>query len=670
MKRRSIQAAPGLLPVALLAALQATFSHAADLPAGQATTATRAANAAVLQQLDFSDRASFDAVKRGFVAWLDSPVIRGDAGHYLGEKGVVYDASRLDFLHGQAAPDTVNPSLWRQSQLLAEPGLYRVSERIFQFRNYDAGTMTLIAGDTGWIIVDATLSAEVAAAGLKLANEKLGARPVKAVIITHSHADHFGGVLGVTTLEAIKAGKTEVIVPEGFFEGAVSENLYAGNAMSRRARYSYNEFLDFGPTQAVGAGLSVPPSKGSITIAQATRTIRQTGETMTVDGLDVVFQSAPGTEAPAEMLFYFPQLKALCVAEDANYTMHNLYTLRGAKVRSARAWADTLNTTLEMFGNDVEVAFGPHTWPTWGNASIRAFLTKQRDMYKYINDQTLRLANQGYDAVEIANRIKLPAALDKEFYNRGYYGNLKQNVRGTYDFYLGYYNGNPVTLDPLPRTESARLYVQAMGGAAQVLKLGRAAFDQGNYRWCAELVNHAVYADPSNHAARELLAAALEQLGFQAESATWRSVYLSAAKELRAPDKPRVGAIRVINPARLPLPMAVDYAATLVDPAKADGKVRRLGLEVQGTGERYTLSLENSVLFLTKPRAGEKLDATMSLKASDFGRIVSGDAHATDLVRSGAIQATGNAAALDDIVAVLSYPDASFPLVTPVDAAR
>lgn len=637
----------------------AQAASATAMPAaGSASPHTSAANKAVLTELDFGDRRSYEAVSRGFIARLPDPVIRDKAGN------VVYDSTRFDFIKG-AAPDTANPSLWRQSELNKERGLYKIADRIYQFRGYDTANMTLVQGKTGWIVIDTTTSAEVAAAGLKLANDKVGYRPVKAVIFTHSHADHFGGIDGVVSPEDIKAKRVQIIAPAGFVEEAVSENLYAGNAMARRARFSYSDGIPVGPAGAIGTGLGVAVSQGSVGLAIPTHTITKTGQTLTIDGTKVVFQNAPGTEAPSEMMFYFPELKALCLSEDATYLMHNLYTLRGAKVRSPHVWAAALSETLELFGDQAEIAFASHSWPTWGNANIRKFVSDQRDMYKFINDQTLRLANQGYNAAEIAERLKLPGSIGKPFYNRGYYGSLKHNVRATYQLYLGFFDGNPATLDALPRTESARRYVEAMGGADNVLKLGRAAFDQGDYRWTAELVNYAVYADPANRQARELQAAALEQMGFQAESATWRGFYLMGAEELRSgkpyPAKP------LVDPRGIPVPMAVDYASTLVNPERAAGLTKRIGLNVSDERAKYTLSLENSVLVLSKPSANDKLDGTLTMTAPQFGAVIGRQAKVSDLVSAGGVKSSGSGAeALDAIAGLLDAADLAFPLVTPV----
>ncbi|WP_408097100.1 alkyl/aryl-sulfatase [Peredibacter sp. HCB2-198] len=629
-----------------------------SIEAGKATAKTKEKNAAVLKELNFDDNESFDFATRGLVAKLPDPKIMDQSGK------VVNDGDIFIFTQNKSAPSTVNPSLWRQAQLVSQHGLFKVADKIYQFRGYDIANMTLIQGNTGWIVIDTTTAPEVAAAGLKLANEKLGKRPVSAVIITHSHGDHFGGMSGVLTDEEVKGGKIPIIAPQGFMEEAISENLYAGNAMARRAAYSYGDGLENGPEGSVGTGLGTKVSTGSTGIIPPNKLIASSGEKMTIDGIDIEFQMAPGTEAPAEMLMFFPQLKALHLAEDATYNMHNLYTLRGAKVRSPLVWANALNTTLEMFGDRAEVAMASHHWPTFGKSKIRDFVTKQRDMYKFINDQTLRLANQGYDMEEIAEQIKLPDTLAKEFYNRGYYGSLSHNVKATYQYYLGYFNGNPSTLNQHPRTVAAKKYVEAMGGADKVIKQARKAYDKGDYRWSAEILNHVVYANAENKKAKDLLAASYEQMGFQAESATWRGFYLMGANELR--NGAKVGARTLVDASKLPAAMVVDFASTLVDPDKASGKTKRIGVELTDTKERYTLTLGNSVLFLGKPQNEERLDSTYTLTSGDFGRLLSGTARSSDLVENGSLKVSGDEGAIDEIASILTRPDPMFPLVTPV----
>ncbi|MEK2690791.1 alkyl/aryl-sulfatase [Bdellovibrio sp. GT3] len=642
-----------------LAVLFATsVSHGAELPDGKATEHTKRENQKYLKMLDFNDKEEFELAQKGFIATLDNPLIKGKDGK------TVFSLAAFDFVKGDAAPDTTNPSLWRQSQLTRIHGLFKVTDKIYQIRGFDLSNMTLIEGKTGWILIDPLLSAETAAAGLKLANDKLGQRPVKAVIYTHSHVDHFAGAGGVITEADAKSKKVQVIAPEGFMEEAVSENLYAGNAMGRRADYMYGRTLQNSPIGNLGTGLGPGTAIGSTTLIPPNKTITKTGEKLTVDGVEIVFQMAPGTEAPSEMLFYFPQMKALCLSEDATSTMHNLYTLRGAKVRSPAVWTNALSETLSMFGSKADVSFASHHWPRWGNAKVVEHISKQRDMYKFINDQTLRLANQGYDAEEIAEKIKLPDTLAKEFYNRGYYGSLSHNVKATFQLYLGFYNGNPATLHKHPRTEAAKRYVAAIGGASKVMKVGREAFDKGDYRWTAELVNHLVYAEPNNKEARQLQAAALEQLGFQAESGPWRDVYLSGAAELRG----RVPgeATPFVDTRTLPLAMLIDYTGMRLNPEKTAGKSMKIGLALNNSKEKQTLELNNSVLHVRKAIPNEKLDATYTMSSSDFGAVLGGMESSADLQKSGKLKSTGKTGALNELVSMLDTFDHSFNLIAPV----
>ncbi|MFS4461026.1 alkyl/aryl-sulfatase [Bdellovibrio sp. HCB2-146] len=649
------------LPVAFITALSMSAYAVEKLPApGTATSFTKKANQAVLNELNFSDREDFDLATRGLIAKLANPIIKTSR--------TPYDTEAFSFLANKPAPDTANPSLWRQSQLTSQSGLFKVSDKIYQIRGLDISNMTLIEGKSGWIVIDPLSSVETAAAGMNLVNEKLGKRPISAVIFTHSHADHFGGVLGILTAEDIKAKKIPIIAPEHFIEEAVSENLFAGNIMSRRATFMYGNFLPNSPIGNLGTGLGPGVSDGTHSIAVPTKLITKTGEKMTIDGIDVVFQMAPGTEAPSEMLFYFPQLKALCLSEDTVATMHNLYTLRGAKVRSPLVWSSALSKTLEMFGDQAEVAFASHHWPRWGNAKIRQYITDQRDMYKFINDQTLRLANQGYDAEEIAERIKLPDSLGKKFYNRGYYGSLNHNVKATYQLYLGFFNGNPATLHQHPRVEAAKRYVQAMGGPAKVLKIGREAFNKGDYRWTAEVVNHLVYASPTNKDAIQLQAAALEQLGFQAESGPWRDFYLTAAKELR--DGKTNMAPPVVDPGSLPLAMLFDYTSLRINPEKANGKTIRLGLNTTDTNEKYSLVLNNSVLVSSKALPNEKFDSVLEVKSSAVGKLLSGMETPEQIQKAGLLKISGKTQSINELVAMLDTFDNRFNLVTPVEERK
>lgn len=649
------------LSVILITAMSLSAQAAEKLPSpGTATSFTKKANQAVLNELNFSDREDFDLATRGFIAKLADPKIKTARS--------TYDTDAFNFLVGKPAPDTANPSLWRQSQLTSLSGLFKVSDKIYQIRGFDVSNMTLIEGKSGWIVIDPLTSVETATAGMQLVNEKLGKRPISAVIFTHSHADHFGGVMGVLTAEDIRAKKIPIIAPEGFLDEAVSENLYAGNIMSRRATFMYGNYLPNNPSGNLGTGLGPGVSDGTHSIAVPTKLITKTGEKMNVDGMEVVFQMAPGTEAPSEMLFYFPQLKALCLSEDATSTMHNLYTLRGAKVRNPLVWSNALSKTLEMFGDQAEVSFASHHWPRWGNGKVRQHISDQRDMYKFINDQTLRLANQGYDAEEIAEQLKLPDSLGKKFYNRGYYGSLNHNVKATYQLYLGFYNGNPATLHQHPRVEAAKRYVQAMGGPSKVLKIGRDAFNKGDYRWTAEVVNHLVYANPTNKEALQLQASALEQLGFQAESGPWRDFYLTAAKELR--DGKTNIAPPIMDPRSLPLAMLLDYTSLRINPEKANGKTIRLGVNTTDTNEKYSLILNNSVLVAGKAHPNEKFDSVLEVKSSELGKLFTGMESPEQIQKAGNLKISGRTQAINELVSMLDTFDDRFNLVTPVEQRK
>ncbi len=643
-------------------AFTTSLTSAAELPEGKATNYTKQINQSYSKMLDFANKEDFEFANKGFIATLDNPVIKNAEGK------TIYNLNAFNFVKDTEAPDTANPSLWRQSQLTRIHGLFKVTDKIYQIRGFDISNMTLIEGKSGWIIIDPLISAETAAAGLKLANEKLGKRPVKAVIYTHSHVDHFGGAGGVITEADAKNKKVQVIAPEGFLEEAISENLYAGNAMGRRAEFMYGRYLQNSPVGNLGTGLGSATSMGTVGLIPPNKTISKTGEKLTVDGVEIVFQMAPGTEAPSEMLFYFPQMKALCLSEDATSTMHNLYTLRGAKVRSPNVWSQALTTTLDMFGAKSEVSFASHHWPRWGNAKVTEHLTKQRDMYKFINDQTLRLANQGYDSEEIAEKIKLPDSLAKEFYNRGYYGSLSHNVKATYQLYLGFYNANPATLHKHPRVEVAKRYVTAMGGASKVLKMGREAFDKGDYRWAAEMVNHLVYAEPNNKDAKKLQAASLEQLGYQAESGPWRDVYLTGAADLRGANRGDVQPF--VDPRTLPLGMLIEYTGIQLNPDKAAGKSMKIGLVINNSKEKQVLELNNSVLHLRKMNPGESVDSTYSMTSEDFGSIIGGMVRSEDLQKSGKLKSEGKADSLNELVAMLDTFDPKFNLVTPVEEKK
>ena len=495
-----------------------------------ATANTERANAAVRQAMTMNDKQDFEDATRGLMAQLKDPIVKAADGR------VVWNTQRYEFVKGDP-PATVNPSLWREQKLNTAAGLFKVVDGVYQIRGYDMANMTLVEGASGWIVIDTLFTEDVARAGLKLAMETLkSSKPVVAVIYTHSHADHFGGVRGVVDEADVRSGKVKVIAPEGFMDNAIAENVLAGNAMSRRANYMYGISLPANDKGSVGTGLGMTLSNGAPGLIPPTVIVKKTGEEMTIDGVRIQFQMAQDTEAPSEMMMYLPEKKALCLSEVAVKLMHNVYTIRGAKVRDALVWSKYINETLDLFP-DAEVAFASHHWPTWGNANVRQFVANQRDTYRFLHDRALNLANQGETMPELANASFFPKGLAADASSHGYYGTLSHNLRAVYNFYLGYYDANPATLDPLLPTESAKRYVAAMGGEAAVVALGRKAFADGDYRWVVELVNKAVFANPNNAEARALQADALEQLGYQAESATWRNAYLMGALELRSGPK-------------------------------------------------------------------------------------------------------------------------------------
>ncbi len=504
-----------------------------------ATAETAAANAAVT--FSFDDPGDHERASRGLLATHETGRIT------IGDHPV-WDTAGHDFLRtDDPAPDTVHPGLWRQGKLNAIHGLFEVADGCWQARGYDISNITFLAGEKGWVIIDPLTTAPTAAACLELANRTLGERPVTAVIYTHSHLDHFGGVLGVTTQEAVDAGDVRIIAPIGFLEEVVSENVIAGPIMGRRASYQFGPFLPTGVRGQVDVGLGQAIPLYLSDLIAPTETVSETGEELVIDGLRVVFQNTPDAEAPAEMNFHFPDLGLLCMAENCSHNIHNLYPIRGAQTRNALAWSKYIHEALEMWGDTTQIMFASHHWPRFGQDDVKRFLALQRDVYRWMHDQTMRLANQGYRPMEIAEELTLPAAFANESHVQGYYGTVSHNVRSVYNRYLGWYDGNPANLNPLPPVESAERYVEAMGGVDAVLGIARAAFADGDYRWVAQLVNHAVFANPANVEARQLQADALEQLGYQAESGTWRNAYLMGAQELRhgSPEGP-IGAGRFL----------------------------------------------------------------------------------------------------------------------------
>jgi alkyl sulfatase BDS1-like metallo-beta-lactamase superfamily hydrolase len=554
------------------------------------TAATLSANAAVQEQLDFQDRQDFEDATRGLIA--SDPSLQA-----INEQGVtVWDMPAYDFI-GTQAPDSVNPSLWRQAQLNNIHGLFEVAHGIYQLRGYDLSNMTIIQGNTGWIIVDPLTAEETAAAAIRFARQHLEPLPIVAMIFTHSHIDHFGGVFGVLTSEGVQAENIRIIAPEGFMEEATSENVIAGPAMSRRAMYMYGKQLARSERGHVDSGLGKSPAFGTFGLLEPTEIIDHTPQAVDIDGIEFVFQNAPGSEAPAELTFYLPKWKAFNGAEVTSHNMHNLYTLRGAKVRDALRWSNYIDESIGLFP-EAEIYLASHHWPIWGKGRIKIFLEEQRDVYKYIHDQTVRMFNQGLTPGEIAEQLELPETLQTSFYNRGYYGTTRHNARAVYQEYLGWYDGNPAKLNPLPATEAAARYVDLAGGSEALMHKAQAAFDSADYRWVAELLNHLVFADTDNQAAKALLAETYDQLGYQAESGPWRDVYLSAAYELRhgAPEQGlNIASMEDVLRAT-PVQRFFDSMAVRLNGPEADGVELKVKFVFTDLGESYLLTVGNSVL--------------------------------------------------------------------------
>jgi alkyl sulfatase BDS1-like metallo-beta-lactamase superfamily hydrolase len=632
--------------------------------AQEASEATIEANRALLDVLPFEDESDFENARRGFMATFDDDVITAPEA-IAGPGGVAYDLTLFDFLDGDA-PDTANPSLWRQSRLNALTGLFEVVPGIYQIRGFDLANMSFIRGESGWIVVDPLTATETAEAGLDLLREHVEDLPVSAVIITHSHADHFGGVKGVISDEDIEAG-VPVIAPEGFFEESVSENLLAGNTMSRRAAYMYGNLIEKGPAGTLGSGLGTTTAQGTFTIVEPTIIVEETPTPLTVDGIEMTFMFVPGAEAPAELMFYIHPFEAMMQAEIINHTMHNLLTLRGAKVRSGDLLGKYIHDTINRFGDTVEVSFGSHHWPTWGNAEIIEFWEGQRDTYRYLHDEVLRLANHGLTMIEIAEEIELPESLATRFSNRGYYGSVNHNAKAQYQLYFGWFTGNPSELHPLPPVEAGAKFVEYAGGADAVIEKARADYEAGEYRWVATALNHVVFADPDNEEARDLLADTLTQMGYQAESGPWRNFYLTGAQELRE------GIVRAGTPSTsspdmiraLPLGVYLDYLAVLLNGPEAAGREITLNFTMPDADEEFTLLVKNGVLNYTLGAHADDADATVTMDRATLDDINLGVVTIDQVVADGDIEVDGEAEKLGEFVGLLDSFDFWFEIVTP-----
>ncbi|MXZ33555.1 MAG: MBL fold metallo-hydrolase, partial [Gammaproteobacteria bacterium] len=604
---------------------------------------------ALRDSLPFADERDFEESRRGFLAEPDSRQITGSAGN------IVWDLGGYDFLLAGEDFDSIHPSLQRQALLNMNYGLYEVvPDFIYQVRGFDLANMTLVRGDSGWILFDVLLTGETAAAALALANETLGELPVRAVIYSHSHVDHFGGVLGVTSEEQVRSGAVEIFAPTGFMEEAVAENVYAGPAMSRRAVMQYGRTIPPSPFGRVDSAIGKGLAAGTTGLIAPTTVIEDDFEEHVIDGVRIVFQNTPGTEAPAEMNAWFPEHRVFWAAENISATIHNVYTLRGALVRDALQWARQINEALYRFGREAEVMITSHNWPRWGNERIQQVMRAQRDAYANLNNQVLHLANQGVTINEIHNHYQVPESLQRQWSVRQYHGSEFHNSRAVLNRYLGYWDGNPATLAPLSPEESAPLFVELMGGAGPILERARALHEDGQYRLAMEILNKLVYAEPDNREAKNLLAAVFEQLGYQYESASMRNVFLAAAQELRN-GMPRIPAPRGTSPGMaraMSTSQWWDSVAIRVDSRLADGMNFTMNFLTPDNGERFVVEMSGGTLTNIKGFQAENADVTVSIDREDLNQVIMGNATLNELLQSGAGTVSGDAGVLAQLASV------------------
>lgn len=645
----------------LLASLCPGLLLAAEQPKPP-TSFTQAAQEQVRQSLPFSDRADFDRVEKGLIKRPENLVIKNEDGT------VAWQLGDYDFIKAAKDAASVNPSLMRQAQLNLSYGLFKVTDGIYQVRGFDLANTTFIEGRTGWIVIDTLTTPATSKAAYALVSQELGQKPIRAIIYSHAHIDHFGGVKGLVSQEQVDKGEVQIIAPKGFMEAAIKENVLAGNAMLRRATYQYGTLLPKGPNGQVDMAIGKGVAHGPMSIIAPTKLIEGNLQELEIDGVPFTFQNTPGTESPAEMNVWLPQQKALLMAENVTATLHNLYTLRGAETRDPLGWSKYINEALHQFGTKAEVMFAVHNWPRWGHEDIVRTLEKQRDMYGYLNDQTLHLANNGVTINQIHERLKVPPELANEWFNRGYHGSVSHNVRAVVNKYLGYYDSNPATLNPLAPEDSAVKYVEFMGGADHLLQMARASFDKGEYRWVVEVVNKLVFADPSNQAARNLQADALEQLGYQAENAGWRNSYLTAAQELRN------GVPRDLPPMKSGSPDALaamdtgllfDYLGVRLNAEKAEGEDFAINLVLPDKNEQYLLELKNSHLNNIKGVQSENAGQTVTIDRADLNRLMLKQVSPVRLVFEGKLKSSGNPLLLAKLFGMLEDFNFWFDIVTP-----
>ncbi len=649
-----------LLACALAAVLflaAACSRNGTQPPAGSdASPSVLQANAALAKELKLDDQQDFEDAKRGFMAKPTGKILAADGT-------VLKDFDVYGFLNAKAA-ETVNPSLWRHAQLNAQVGLYKVVDGVYQLRGFDIANLTLIEGKTGWIVVDTLTARESAQFAMAFAEKHLGRKPISAMIFTHAHVDHFGGALGLLSPAEVDQRKIPVVAPAGFIEEGTSENILAGVGMGRRSIYQFGRDLPRSAKGNVDTGLGKDVVYGAVGMLVPNRLIIEPTQNMEVDGVNFVFHNVPNAECPAELTFSIPNLKLYDGAENLSQTMHNLLPIRGAKVRDALRWSSYMQQALDqMDGIDVYIA--SHNWPIWGNTAIRKFITVHRDVYKYMHDQTVRLLNQGYSAREIADMVKLPQSLAQHLGARGYYGDLRHNVKAIYQFYLGFYDGNPANLNALPPAESAKRYIELIG-ADKVLAAAQAAYDKGDYRWAAELLNHAVFADSANKTAKELLAKTYDQMGYMAESATWRNSYLTGALELRsgAPTQGVSRALMIDMLLQTPTDRFLEAMAANLNGANAEGKNLKVNLVLSDKHENYVLWIENAVLHFKSSPPAPDANATLTLTYPLLAKMFAGTAGVKETLMGDELKVTGSVVDLVRFFSLIEIPEGKFPIVT------
>lgn len=625
-----------------------------------ATRHTESVNSRTLSQLPFSDRSDYEDAARGRVAGLPQSEVKTADGR------AAWNPGAFGFIDSPDSPPTVNPSLWRQSRLNGITGLFKVADRIYQVRGADLANVSIIEGDTGIIVIDALMSEETAKNALKLYFEHRPKKPIVGFIYSHNHVDHFGGARGVVDRAAVAGGQTQVIAPKGFMETLVAENVIAGPAMNRRIQYQFGTAVPVGPKGRVDGGLGQTISTGTVTVVRPTIEINERRQKITIDGVEIEFLLTLHAEAPSEMIMYFPQFKALNTAEIVTPLLHNLYAIRGASVRSGAEWSRYIAEIMHEFPQ-AELVFAQHHWPKWGKEKVRNYLSQQRDLYKFIHDQSVRMMNKGFTPNEISAQLELPPTLAKSWWTRGYYGTVSHNSKAQYQLYLGWYDGNPASLNPLPPTESAVKFVAYMGGEANVIERARKDLEEGNYRWVAEVMKHVIFANPKNREARELQARAFEQLGYQSESAIWRNAYLQGAHELRNGVNAGSGA-RIVSPdliAAMPISLYFDYLGVNLDPSRADKEKMTLQWKFEDIGESYLVNVENATLTHFPAASRADSDATVVLDRAVLDDLMMRKTTFDDVLRSGRIKVTGNEAKFLAFTKLFDTGTPGFPIIEP-----